>query len=899
MLGLDASAGACAALAAGNMCEDPVVKVACMGTCAGGVRRLTAETEAHLASARHVYGTHFRQTLSEIEAKLVAAGGRRLDGHEVTLYGSYDPTAPLASGLCPDPVKSAAAPPNYGVLDATPWWDWWSWLNTKNPLTITPDCPPQPTYFTDSKKYCDTNNMVIMGLGDASIANDLCWKKCATPAADGTLPEFCDGFDPAFNAYSNALCVPRSTCEAYCDQLGGMCMGFEMHREVPRCYLITDVCMEPVTGPSTVYDQVTKGEGPFRYYTYYEQSCALGAETAPVIAPILSGSTREACELACNDELDCGGFDYTPATGACAFRSVIGSSVCGKQMTFDSTTAMPDLTATAGTHYVEKMANGVSVLPTERWSPACKAVMGSSSPGYLPGTALGAYIRTVAADCGSPLQDVVCYMSPTSSHRLVWGNQAKFSGLMYLDSATGVGRQCSGWVLEEMGESGAYEPIYATYTAEGLDCLAEPSQYALTGYDLGMYTWKPAMDYSVSMNFICKSYPMCGTLQTCVLAKNRFNSEVAIQLTKGSVVAAADGFISDTPSYETLLDPVTFRPKTLISVETAILFAAKVKEQYGTELYRNVPGHLRIKIADLGAGVSSAVIKMFSASVTPAYAIPAGYDPWYTDVVRVEKFGPDGTVDAGGPTLIDFYAPTVITTDLMVIAFDKTGVEMAKLPAAAVPGSPGYWRVAVTVSGDYLGTTEMKCPSVPPTITNAEGGLVCPILDAGAECALICMPGYEPSSAMTCRFGAWSTVTCDPIPGYVAEKQFFRLSHRSRLDYGWRIRKITAFSDAGCTNQISTNQLSIVGPSDSYLNSYPPEKTVSGLLKSILTSNLNAETQCLGSSSACHDFWSSGLNVNPYPVDETHGGAAFVEFTVESTQSVQCVKVVSRSITGT
>ena len=32
--------------------------------------------EAHLASARHVYGTHFRQTLSSIEADVIAAEGR-------------------------------------------------------------------------------------------------------------------------------------------------------------------------------------------------------------------------------------------------------------------------------------------------------------------------------------------------------------------------------------------------------------------------------------------------------------------------------------------------------------------------------------------------------------------------------------------------------------------------------------------------------------------------------------------------------------------------------------------------------------------------------------------------------------------------------------------------------
>merc|ERR1719331_55937 len=119
------------------------------------------------------------------------------------------------------------------------------------------------------------------------------------------------------------------------------------------------------------------------------------------------------------------------------------------------------------------------------------------------------------------------------------------------------------------------------------------------------------------MDFVCKSYPTCGTLQTCVLAKNRFYTEAAIMLTKGSVSVGPYAFLSDTPGYEAVVDPVAFRPKTLISVDIAKLFVAKVKEQYGKELYRNVPGPLRIKIADLGADVTNAILTMISSG-TPA-----------------------------------------------------------------------------------------------------------------------------------------------------------------------------------------------------------------------------------------------------------------------------------------
>ena len=48
-------------------------------------------------------------------------------------------------------------------------WDWYTWLNTKHDIDITPSCPLQDTYLTGSGKYCDTNNMNIMGIavGDA------------------------------------------------------------------------------------------------------------------------------------------------------------------------------------------------------------------------------------------------------------------------------------------------------------------------------------------------------------------------------------------------------------------------------------------------------------------------------------------------------------------------------------------------------------------------------------------------------------------------------------------------------------------------------------------------------------------------------------------------------------
>merc|ERR1719460_1316272 len=110
---------------------------------------------------------------------------------------------------------------------------------------------------------------------------------------------------------------------------------------------------------------------------------------------------------------------------------------------------MMTLAPTPGTHYVEKMMMGVSIEAP--WSLPCRAVL-EAEPEVLPPFALGEYIRAIPADCGVPMQEEVCYVSKTKSHRLVWGNQPKYSApdsLIYLEGTTGISRQCSGWVLEK------------------------------------------------------------------------------------------------------------------------------------------------------------------------------------------------------------------------------------------------------------------------------------------------------------------------------------------------------------------------------------------------------------------------------------------------------------------
>merc|ERR1719478_2104939 len=92
----------------------------------------------------------------------------------------------------------------------------------------------------------------------------------------------------------------------------------------------------------------------------------------------------------------------------------------------------------------------------------------------------------------------------------------------------------------------------------------------------------------------------------------------------------------------------------------------------------------------------------------------------------------------------------------------------------------------------------------------------CPNSDAGATCPLICKDGFYPTGDFVCRLGAWSTsVACQRTAVYEAEVPLYRLTHRSRLDYGWRIRQIYLYSDPGCSVRLTT-QATVVDTAGDY-----------------------------------------------------------------------------------
>lgn len=94
------------------------------------------------------------------------------------------------------------------------------------------------------------------------------------------------------------------------------------------------------------------------------------------------------------------------------------------------------------------------------------------------------------------------------------------------------------------------------------------------------------------------------------------------------------------------------------------------------------------------------------------------------------------------------------------------------------------------------------------------------------------------------------------------------------------------YSDRECSNAIKDG--AVLGTSGDYAG-FPPNNLVQ-----TNENDLKEETRCT-QGSECPDWWSAGLNVNPYEVDETHGSAVHVDVQVPASADVQCVRVISRS----
>jgi hypothetical protein len=224
---------------------------------------------------------------------------------------------------------------------------------------------------------------------------------------------------------------------------------------------------------------------------------------------------------------------------ASSYCSVGGYAFGGDE---DDMTEDSSLEADETKHWVEKKLTGTSL--DRLWRPACNMeVRVTYSQSYLFGpdillgyTGNGVLIEFERSEC-TDLEEKVCYIAPNGDYRLIWAQQEGLYEPIQIEGDTPLTRTCAGWVIEaltlsdtgsECAGCNGIGPAYMTWRPDTCpDGPAFPGEKFAN--DLGyaeMYLWKPRQTYP-SLEYVCKGYPRCGTMQTCVLSKNRFETEMA------------------------------------------------------------------------------------------------------------------------------------------------------------------------------------------------------------------------------------------------------------------------------------------------------------------------------------------------------------------------------------
>lgn len=308
MLTGKASEAKCADLV--EFCADAVVASACKATCAG-TRADAGETPLHfVATFRASLQSHQDQGARRLGWDCASGDCKEARYYEV--FYSFEPALTLGAAAgrrerrlavdnCTDVAKEppVEAVVLYDVLRLHEELDQ-EWKYT---------CGVSSTYNTFDSRYCPHNNLDVTHRGvymkdGADMADEACTAKCDGPnkpkeGQDGASAH-CGGMHDNFDENTNALCLPRSECEAWCTALGDACSSFDMDTTKTRCWLNNGYC-EPGENPYThdvegglaqllskgIYVEsselefVYKWKGKDVYETFEQQQCQGGTTLSP------------------------------------------------------------------------------------------------------------------------------------------------------------------------------------------------------------------------------------------------------------------------------------------------------------------------------------------------------------------------------------------------------------------------------------------------------------------------------------------------------------------------------------------------------------------------------------------------------------------------------------------
>merc|ERR1719387_788094 len=424
-------------------------------------------------------------------------------------------------------------------------------------------------------------------------------------------------------------------------------------------------------------------------------------------------------------------------------------------------------------------------------------------------------------------------------------------------------------------------------------------------------------DPDAKLQSVCRNATVCPEMTTCVLGANHFDEELSKFRIPGILPKTA--FVSSLPKASMDAVAKSFAPKVLISEARAEAYlsgeampqAAMNSMSAMSSVYRSVPGASRVSF-EASFGDMTVVTLVSATAAEGAYAfaeLGRFYDPvpgwsdWYTDVVRIERFGATGTFT------FSIYAPGAPA--LYMFAFPHDGSDPGP-PIATTKMADGYFMVSIPgtmLPADFIGAVDMdECGKDDANAFLIKDANPCHheavcsnVIGSPATCA--CRSGYVGDGIEACVLQADAFSTAD-MPYYL------KLEHLDRLDFGWRVASIelytTATNQAPCSTKISSAQIKTAVSQ----KALEPGAGASQMDKDTYASITASTYVYTGSMAYSHypgdpanehwngnifddnpntDWWSGSLNLNPEV--EGPGGAASILFVLPGDQRVDCVKV--------
>ena len=211
-----------------------------------------------------------------------------------------------------------------------------------------------------------------------------------------------------------------------------------------------------------------------------------------------------------------------------------------------------------------------------------------------------------------------------------------------------------------------------------------------------MYRFEPPTVVGGSLTADCTPYPACPELTTCILGTERYAHEK-----------------SDTDA--------SFAPKVIVGVAEAKSYIASAKWQWTKSVFRSVPGASRVDVHSIDTTVTGKVT-LTSWACDDGQRVDdfPNHDKFYTDIM---DFSLEDAAGAQSAMTVEVYAPAAPHLKVFKLT-SKVGTVCGgpnyniangatAIPTTASPRRAGWWRFTVSADGQYIGTTETRCPPFP------------------------------------------------------------------------------------------------------------------------------------------------------------------------------------------